>query len=122
MAELSLRDTAFALDPPAPTWQCGSSLRRLGWPTVWPAAGTPGRILPVMQRYVPVAVELRKLAQTGPHKWKNVNRDQVVSEVRARVRDSGIIRQNPTDFCGPLSIVVEWARRVPQDWFHCAGR
>jgi hypothetical protein len=116
---LNLRDTAFALDPPAPVWQCGASLRSLGWPTVWPAAGTPGRLLPVMQRYAPVAAELRKLAQTGPHKWKNVNRDQVVSEVRARVRDSGIIRQNPTDFCGPLSIVVEWARRMPQNYVQC---
>jgi hypothetical protein len=72
-----------------------------------------------MQRYAPVAAELRKLAQAGPHKWKNVNRDQVVSEVRARVRDSGIIRQDPTDFCGPLAIVVEWARRMPQNYVQC---
>ena len=119
---LSLKDTAFALVPPGTVWPFRASLRSLGWPiptTVWPAADTPGRILPVMQRYTPVAAELRKLAQAGPHKWKNVNRAQVVSEVRARVRDSGLIRQSPTDFCGPLSIVVEWARRKPQNYVHC---
>ena len=35
------------------------------------------------------------------------------------MRDSGLIRQSPTDFCGPLSIVVEWARRKPQNYVHC---
>jgi hypothetical protein len=116
---LTLRDTAFALDPPAPVWQCKASMRTFTWPPVWPGAGTPGGIRPVMQRYALAGVELRKLAQPGDHRWKNVNRDTVVSEVRARLRDPALIRQDPTGFCGPLAIVLEWARRRPLNYVQC---
>jgi hypothetical protein len=46
--------------------------------------------------------------------WKHIRRDIVVKELRDRLRDPLIIRQNPTGLCGPIAIIVELARRRPR--------
>jgi hypothetical protein len=45
--------------------------------------------------------------------WKFLSRPTVVNELRDLIRDPAVMRQNPTDLCGPYSILMEFARRNP---------
>jgi hypothetical protein len=56
---------------------------------------------------------LRSLSQGSVNVWDHIDRATIVSEIRDRLRDPEIIRQKPTGLCGPISIVVELARRSP---------
>ena len=43
----------------------------------------------------------------------HIDRAPVVEQIRDRLRDPGIMRQKPTDLCGPFAIILELARRRP---------
>ncbi|MBW3634561.1 MAG: hypothetical protein KY456_16200 [Chloroflexi bacterium] len=53
------------------------------------------------------------MAEGNANAWDHMNRARIIDEVRDRLRDPMIIHQSPTGLCGPLSIVMEFARRKP---------
>ncbi|HVF74036.1 MAG TPA: hypothetical protein VM938_03225 [Acidimicrobiales bacterium] len=108
---LSLRDTAFALDNPSGSWSLRQSLGVPTWPQPMPSGTVSVRDL--AQRFSPAGTALRSLADGSVNLWSHIDRATVVAELRDRLRDPAIIRQNPTGLCGPISIVVEFARRRP---------
>lgn len=63
---------------------------------------------------------LRALAGGNKDVWAHIDRSQLVPQLRARLRDPGIIEQNPTGLCGPLAVVVELARRRPDAYVAAA--
>lgn len=111
----SLADAVFALDAAWPV-----SLRSVLGPGVWPALPpAPDGSVPVrgfVSRYAEAGAALRALEAGGPCVWSQIDRAALVDQARIRLRDSGVISQTPTDFCGPLAVVVEFARRRPADF------
>lgn len=110
----SLRDAAFALDgkqsTTSPTWSLKESLK-FG---VFPAfASIPLSLREVTNRYSASGAALRSLSQGTRNAWLQIDRQKVVAEIAARLRDSLIMNQEDRDFCGPFSILVEWIRRDP---------
>lgn len=110
---LSLRDTAFALDGPG-HWEARASLDKGMWPPLAPAPGGGVSMLALARRYSAAGEHLRALDSGTKDVWMFMKRSQLVPQLRARLRDPGIIQQNPTGLCGPLAVVVELARRRPE--------
>lgn len=110
---MSLRDVWFMLDgEPGGTWSLLDSLGRGVWP---PLEGVGGRVSlrEVFRRFERPGAELREMVAESGNVWRHVNKDRVVRELRNRVRDPAIMRQDPTDLCGPISLLMEFARRRP---------
>ena len=116
----SLRDVAFALDAPtAGPWSLKESLSHGLWP---PLSQGPGvSVLELTRRLGRAGAELRKVAAGGAHGWTHMHRKVVVSELRDRLRDPAIVRQKPTDLCGPFAVLVELGRREPWRYVRAAG-
>lgn len=107
---LSLRDTAFALDPNSSgTWSVRESLRVAMDPPFPP--GTIS-LRALASRFSHSGAALKSLA-AGGNVWRSLNVPSIVDEIRNRLRDPMIISQNPTGLCGPISIVMEFIRRDP---------
>lgn len=115
-----VRDAAFAVDPPGPgAWSLSASVSTGIWPTLAGSLHISTREF--LQRFSAAGNALRKLAAGGADVWKEIDRATVVAELRDRIRDPGIISQNPTDLCGPLAVVVEFARRDPARYVAAAA-
>ncbi len=54
--------------------------------------------------------------------WALLHREVIVDEVRARLRDPAIMVQSPTDFCGPLALLLEFIRRSPAEYVRAVDR
>lgn len=116
----SLRDVAFALDPPASQWSLRQSLSQGLWP---PLNTDPDiSVRELAHRFGPAGAELRKVAAGGAHAWTHLHRALIVSELRDRLRDPGIVRQKPTDLCGPFAVLVELGRREPWRYVWAVGQ
>jgi hypothetical protein len=114
MKTLSLRDAAFALDGKdsmtSPTWSIKESLKAGVFP---PFTSKPLSLREVTNRYSASGAALRSLSQGTRNAWLQIDRQKVVAEIAARLRDPLIMHQQDRDFCGPFSILVEWIRRDP---------
>jgi hypothetical protein len=114
MNTLSLRDAAFALDGNRSTtygqWTVKESIKDGVFP---PLIGESWSIREITNRYSASGSTLRALAQGVDNAWVLIDRDSVVDEISARLRDPLIINQQDRSFCGPFSILVEWIRRDP---------
>lgn len=114
MKTLSLRDAAFALDgnesTTSPTWSIKTSLEA----GVFPAfTSNPLSLREVTRRYSDSGAALRTLSQGVGNAWLQIDRQKMVGEIAARLRDPLIMNQQITSLCGPFSILVEWIRRDP---------
>lgn len=117
----SLRDVAFALDPPGPDpWSLQASVALGLWPPL--EDGSDISVLELTRRLGRAGAELREIAAGGGHAWTHLHRAVIVSELRDRIRDPGIIRQKPTDLCGPFAVLVELGRREPWRYVRAAGQ
>lgn len=112
---LSLRDAVYAIQSSGKPWSARESFN-LGF---WPSLSNPGQavsLLAFVARYSAAGANLRTLAAGGGDLWYHISRSQIIPQLRHRLRDPGIIQQNPTGLCGPLAIVVELARRRPAEY------
>ena len=64
---------------------------------------------------------LRQMAAEQGDVWTHLSRSVVVGQVRQRLRNPFVIRQEQTDLCGPASIVMEFARRNPTRYVRAAA-
>lgn len=110
---MSLRDVRFALDGDVAGWSLRDSLGRGVWPGLEGAGGRRVSLREVIRRFARPGAALRELAGETRNVWQKVDRGEVVRELRNRLRDPGVMRQNPTDLCGPYSVLMEFARRHP---------
>lgn len=108
---LSLRNTAFALGPVEQgRWSLRTSLKTPIFPSL-PGGAISARALAL--RFSEPGSVLRSLATGVTNTWSKMERARIVAEIRQRLRDPMIMAQSPTGLCGPLSIVMELARRSP---------
>ncbi len=77
-------------------------------------------MLALARRFSAAGAHLRALDSGTKDVWMFMKRSQLVPQLRARLRDPGIIQQNPTGLCGPLAVVVELARRRPDAYVAAA--
>jgi len=103
----SLRDAVFAVDDASVRWSARDSLAA----GFWPPLGSPFSLVEFTHRYASAGAALRPLASGGADVWDRIDRSKVVPQLRDRLRDPGIMRQEQTDLCGPYAIVFELARR-----------
>ena len=116
---LSLRDTAFALDDTSGSWSLRDTAGKPTWPRVVPEDG-PISVRAIAKRFSRPGGELRSFAQSSKNCWDHLDRDRIVEEIRSRLRNPLIMEQSPTGLCGPLSIVMELARRRPTRYVRAA--
>jgi hypothetical protein len=109
---MPLRDVRFALDGDDSPWSLRESLERGVWPPLREADGSYS-LRRVLRRFAAPGRALRELAVESRNVWRHVSRDDVVRELRHRLRDPAVMRQTPTDLCGPYSLLFELARRDP---------
>ncbi len=108
----SLRDAIFAIDgPQGGGWRARQSVAAGFWPLL--SGGPDISIRDMACRFDPVGKALRVLAQGSPDVWKSIDRAKVVAQLRDRIRDPAIMKQNPTELCGPFAVLFELARRSP---------
>jgi len=74
-----------------------------------------------VHRFASAGAVLRSLAAGSGDVWDHIDRQRVVSELCDRLRDPAIMRQQPTDLCGPFAVLVEFARRHPVRYVKGAG-
>ena len=116
----SLRDAAFALDAPdGSLWSARTSIARGFWPPL--SAGPGVSIRELACRFEAAGAALRVVAGGGSDKWKKIDRGTVVSQVRDRIRDPGVMQQRATSLCGPFAVLMEFARRKPALYVKAAG-
>jgi hypothetical protein len=72
----------------------------------------------ITSRYSDSGAALRSLSQGVKNAWTQIDRQKVVDEIVARLRDPLIIKQEDRDFCGPFAILVEWIRRDPVNFIN----
>jgi hypothetical protein len=115
---LSLRDAAFALDAGRISpWNARASLSVPIFPPLPPG---PISIRQVVSRFSASGAALRSLAEGTVNVWDHMDRATIVTEISDRLRDPMIMDQDPTGLCGPLSIVMELARRNPVRYVQAA--
>ena len=114
MKTLSLRDAAFALDgnesTASSTWSIKESLKAGVFP---PFTSNPLSLREVTNRYSASGAALRFLSQGAGNAWLQIDRQKMVDEIAARLRDPLVMNQQITSLCGPFAILVEWIRRNP---------
>jgi hypothetical protein len=116
MTTRSLRDVRFALDDDpfsANAWSARSAADLPMWPEV-PRPDGARSMRELSRRFANAGRELREFQGDGrPSAWRHIPRDRVITQVRRRLRVPGVVAQNPTDLCGPFSLLFEFARRRP---------
>lgn len=110
---MSLADVRFALDGGRGPWSLRASMERGVWPKLDGSDGGRISLREVIKRFAGPGAALRELAGQTRNVWRHITRDEVVNELRRRLRDPAIMRQNPTHLCGPMSLLMEFARRNP---------
>lgn len=126
MGTLSLRDTAFALDAIRPhAWSLKDSLKATPWPPTpdkappaplpgpFPPLATPLSVKRLAQHFGAAGAALRGFEAGSANVWSTLLRTTVIREVRERLRDPFVMAQRMTGLCGPLSVLMELARRNP---------
>ncbi len=114
MNTLSLRDAAFALDGNGSTTPPSWALRKSLEAGVFPAfASNPLSLREMTNRYSASGAALRSFSQGTGNAWLLIDRQQMVDEIAARLRDPLIMYQSITSLCGPFSFLVEWIRQDP---------
>jgi hypothetical protein len=117
----SLRDAAFAIDAPdGGLWSARSSIAKGFWPAL--SSGPVISIRELACRFAPAGAALRVVAGGSSNVWKQIERGKVIDQVRDRIRDPGIMRQQKTSLCGPFSILMQFARRKPIHYIQAAGQ
>ena len=110
--DCSLLDAAFAIDSPnGGTWSVRASVSKEFWPPL--SSGADISIRQLACRFAALGAALRVVASGGSDSWDQIDRSKVVAQVRDRIRDPGIMLQDPTFLCGPFSVLMEFARRKP---------
>ncbi|MFO0592886.1 MAG: hypothetical protein U0441_35410 [Polyangiaceae bacterium] len=115
----SVRDVVLALDEPTPVWSLRESLQSGMWPPPPSPRGTVS-LRALMDRLSEAGQSLRKLASGTTSVWPHIDRATLVAQLRDRLRDPGVIVQNPTGLCGPIAILFELARRRPAEYVRAA--
>lgn len=115
---MSLRDVAFALalqpnESDLRPWRLRRCLAGGIWPPLEGDAKGITSVRELLRRFAAAGRELRELAAETNDAWTHISHPMVVDEIRLRLRDPAIMRQNPTDYCGAYCILVEFARRNP---------
>jgi len=109
----SLKNVRFALDGEILNWSVRKSVGR----GIWPKLSTQGTsnisIAELCKRFSRAGHELRILADGETKRWEHISRGDLVASLRQRIRNPGVIQQRPTDLCGPISVLMEFARRHP---------
>lgn len=125
MTTRSLKHAKFALsaDPAGgAAWSLRGAFDHEPWPAVQRTADGRMSLIEVCRRFSNAGRELREIqSNTAPSLWQHIERDPVVKQLRGRIRNPGVMRQNPTDFCGPFSLLFEYARRRPATYVKSAG-
>jgi len=115
---VSLRDAAFALDSGRISpWSARASLAVPVFPPLPPG---PVSVRQVASRFSASGAALRSLASGAMNVWEHMDRPTIVMEISDRLRDPMIMDQDPTGLCGPLSVVMEFARRNPVRYVQAA--
>jgi hypothetical protein len=79
-------------------------------------------VIELCRRFSNAGRELRQIQSDGSAStWRHIARDTVVKQLRSRIRNPGVMKQNPTDLCGPFSMLFEYARRRPATYVKSAG-
>src|SRR5262249_44233469 len=72
-------------------------------------------------RFAPAGAALRVVASGGSNAWKQIDRSKVVDQIRDRIRDPGVMRQEQTSLCGPFSVLMQFSRRNPVHYVKAVG-
>ena len=108
---LSLRDAAFAVrDTDGGSWSLRGAATRPLWP---PLPVPPVSTMEFCRRFSRAGIELHALADGSENVWTHINKSTIITQVRTRLRDPGVINQWLTALCGPAAVVFELARRRP---------
>jgi hypothetical protein len=105
----------------------GPSLRA-GVARLWPqlpgtASGQPISLTALCERLASAGDALDQFAQKSePGVWKHLQRASVVESLRERLADPALIDQVHAGLCGPMSILVELARRNPAEYVFAAAQ
>lgn len=121
MGEFSLKRAAVILgSAPGVEWSLKKAVKENpSWPSFgWPEGTVSARDL--AERYSAAGEALAAFRRVDANMWKHVNRSQVGEELRRRVIDPALIRQDATSLCGPASILFELARRRPSRYVEWA--
>lgn len=125
MTTRSLKHAKFALsaDPAAgKAWSLRQSLQHEPWPALQRTADGRLSLIELCRRFSNAGRELREIQSSGKTPaWQHIRRDTVVEQLRGRIRNPGVMKQNPTDLCGPFSMLFEFARRRPATYVKAAG-
>jgi hypothetical protein len=113
---LSIRHTAFALDAASTPWSLRASVARGIWPSLNTTAFGANSLRALALRFSAAGEQLQRLARGRPTVWSHIDRAQLVGEIRDRLRDPAIVRQQSTHLCGPVAVAVELARREPAEY------
>lgn len=123
MSTRSLRDVRRALDGlDGSAWSLIDSVGRGTWPALAREANGSLSVWELCRRFSGAGNELASIDQAIDTAWTHVDRAQVVAQLRARIRNPGVINQRQTDLCGPASLVFEFARRRPARYVRGIGQ
>jgi hypothetical protein len=76
----------------------------------------------IISSLTPPGQALRAFGRDGANSWMYMDPEAVKGSVRARVRNPSLMRQMKTQFCGPISVAFELARRDPSEYVSLCER
>lgn len=125
MTTRSLRDARFALDADpfsATPWSLLGAIADEPWEPIERTSNGRLSVRELCRRFSNAGRVLRDIQTDGrASAWRYISRDTVVRQLRDRIRNPGIMVQNPTGLCGPFSLLFEFARRRPARYVRTAG-
>ena len=122
MSTRSLKSVRIALDGIDTTrWSLLGSINFGTWPRLQHADDGRVSVREVCRRFHGPGEELRLIEGTSVTAWQHIGRERVIPELRARIRNAGVMRQRQTDLCGPYSLLMEFARRRPRLYVRAIG-
>ncbi|MBN8214976.1 MAG: hypothetical protein J0M09_18785 [Xanthomonadales bacterium] len=123
MSTRSLRDVRRALDGLDGTaWSLIDSVGRGTWPALAREDDGGLSVWELCRRFSGAGNELAAIDQAIDTAWTHVDRVQVVRQLRARIRNPGLVNQRQTHLCGPASLLFEFARRRPARYVRGIGQ
>jgi hypothetical protein len=114
---LNYRSVSMAIGP---SIQAG--ITRLWPPKVGMMPGQPVSLTALCDRFSAAGEALEAFERkSAPGLWKHLQREAVAQTLRARLVDPALIDQANAGLCGPMSILVELARRDPLQYVVAAA-